>query len=365
MEMNVVAESWTGKLSNAHLSDIAWSYSRPGDTETHENICQLDASINEIPSVVVQVKSTAIEREIITTMRDHVIWARTSRVDDVTKFTVPRFFKNDYPLYYDIQFKMQKAKNAGVTQDEFRLMLPLVHETQYMARFSMRSLHKLYHEYERLSATCIANDVAMMFKEASEVTWDILDEMGIVHNDCKEYDLLPTPSSFVHGRVLRANSIISCQLRVPFSLRTHIVRHRNLNILDELRKLCIFGSMATLNLHTEIEMEISGTYSDWDYVLSKRSCWMAHQGLWAPLVKLVSSTLNCPITLPCANGSCPYEVDAKLRLTDVDPGSPCPEYAELYDIKLTRSQLNDMTKTVVSEARSSFWTNKIRKLEAK
>jgi len=365
MDMYVIAKSWTGELSGNHLSNIAWEYSRPDDLLAHKNLLQLDASINEIPSVVVQVKSTAIEREIITTMRDHVIWARTSRVDDVTKFTVPRFFRKYNHYYLDIQSKMRMSKQAGISQDKFRLMLPLVHETHYMARFSMRSLHKLHHEFERLHMACNDFNIAIMFAEAAGVTFDILDKMGVVHDNCKEDDLLPTPSNFIDGTVRRANSIISYQARVPFSLRTHIVRHRNLNILDELRKFCLDKDLAILALRDKINIEVSGTDVDWDHVLSKRSCWMAHQGLWAPLVKMVSSELNSPVTLPCSNGSCPYEADAKLRLTDVDPGSPCPEYFALTHTNPTILQIGEMSKTIIDENRIHEWIHKIEKLETK
>ena len=365
MQMHVIAKSWAGERSGEHLSNIAWAYSRPDDLGIHENLLQLDASINEIPSVVVQVVSTAIEREIITTMRDHVIWARTSRVEDVTKFTVPRFFKKHDHHYLDVQSQMRIAKKAGISQDKFRLMLPLVHETQYMARFSMRSLHKLHHEFERLHMACEKFSSAIMFAEAAGVTFDILAKMGVVHGNCKEDDLLPTPSNFIDGTVQRANSIISYQARVPFSLRTHIVRHRNLNILDELREYCTATGLALFSLRDKINIEVSGTDADWDRVLSKRSCWMAHQGLWARLVKSVSSELQNPVTLPCSNGSCPYEADAKLRLTDIDPGSPCPEYFSLTNTNPTILQIGEMSKTVIDENRINEWVHKIEKLESK
>jgi hypothetical protein len=365
MEMNIVSRNWVDENSGHHLTDKAWKYSRPNASDTDLDLLTLDASINEIPSVVVAITSTALEREVITSMRDHVIWARTSRVDDVTTFTIPRFFGSKGYGYQMIVDQMVAARESGVSQDEYRLFLPIVHETQYMARFSMRSLHTLHHEFDRLADSAQCSSAAMMFREASTRVDDVLEAMGINHTACKYRDILPAPSYFEDGRVARANSIVSCQITMPFSLRTHLVRHRNLKISDGLRAFCCSSSLPSMNLNTKIEVEVAGTDQDWMSVLSKRNCWMAHQGLWAPLVNTLYPELSLQASLPCYDGACPFEADAYARIKGEDPGAPCPEFSRLSGIMPTEEEKDRMIKTVVDEKRSTNWTTAICELETK
>ena len=364
MEIEVVHRGWQCETNNTHLTNMAWAYSRPDSDGTEDGLLELDASINEIPSVVVAIKSTALEREIITSMRDHVIWSRTSRVDDVTKFTVPGCFAQYMDEYIEIQERMIRAKADGVPQDTFRLMLPVVYETEYMARVSMRALHKLYHEFDAIAKAALSIEVSLMFAEAASKFDLILLEMGINHGNCKYHDLLPSGNNG-WDHVGRLDSIVSAMLMMPFSLRTQIARHRELTIQDNLREICLRVDVGIFNLSDDISVAMSGTIETWDHVLSKRSCWMADQGLWAKLSMMVSHKLDFPVTLPCADGTCPFAVDAQARFTDADPGSPCPEYMRIHKITASAAQKSAMHKTAIDEGRNLSWIEKINDLEGK
>ena len=78
-----------------NLSRIAWELSRsPDDATPLDTILSIDAPVNEIPSVVLSIECTILEREIFASFRDHVMWARTSRVDAPENFEIPDYFNN-------------------------------------------------------------------------------------------------------------------------------------------------------------------------------------------------------------------------------------------------------------------------------
>ena len=81
MELEIISSNLEN-YDNIHLSRIAWELSRsPDDTTPLDTILSIDAPVNEVPSVVLSVQCTILEREIIASFRDRVMWARTSRVE--------------------------------------------------------------------------------------------------------------------------------------------------------------------------------------------------------------------------------------------------------------------------------------------
>ena len=69
--------------SQKNLSRVAWELSRSPDDKTPlDTILSIDAPVNEVPSIVMSVECTILEREIFASFRDHVMWARTSRRHD-------------------------------------------------------------------------------------------------------------------------------------------------------------------------------------------------------------------------------------------------------------------------------------------
>jgi hypothetical protein len=137
-----------------NLSRVAWELSRsPDDTTPLKTILSIDAPVNEIPSVVMSIECTILEREIFSSFRDHVMWARTSRVDDPSEFAVSDYFKysdmiDDIVL---LKGKINSDMEAGIIQDEYRLHMPICATTSFTTRLSWRGLIKIYKFYEKLA----------------------------------------------------------------------------------------------------------------------------------------------------------------------------------------------------------------------
>ena len=129
-----------------HLARHCWELSRsPDDTTPLETILSIDAPVNEIPSFVLGIECTILEREIFASFRDHVMWARTSRVDAPSEFKAPDIFENKYKNHLtEIRNKIFSAISDGLIQDEYRMLIPLCSLTSFSTRLSWRGLIKLY-----------------------------------------------------------------------------------------------------------------------------------------------------------------------------------------------------------------------------
>ena len=114
--------------SGKNLSRVAWELSRsPDDTTPLDTILSIDAPVNEIPSIVMSIECTILEREIFASFRDHVMWARTSRVDAPSEFDVPEYFKYS-EVMDDVVMLKERIKtdmDAGIIQDEYRMHMPV------------------------------------------------------------------------------------------------------------------------------------------------------------------------------------------------------------------------------------------------
>ena len=74
------------------------------------------------------------------------MWARTSRVDAPSEFTVPDYFK--YSEIMDdvvlLKNKINADIDAGIIQDEYRLHMPICAMTSFTTRLSWRGIVKIY-----------------------------------------------------------------------------------------------------------------------------------------------------------------------------------------------------------------------------
>ena len=138
--------------SQKHLSRVAWELSRsPDDATPMDTILSIDAPVNEIPSIVISVECTILEREIFASYRDHVMWARTSRVDDPAKFRAPLYFESKYPQKLKaLRSQIQQDIQEGMIQDIYRMHMPLCAQTSFTTRVSWRGLIKIYKFFEFL-----------------------------------------------------------------------------------------------------------------------------------------------------------------------------------------------------------------------
>ena len=233
MQINIVNES------DVTLSKVAWDFSRPRKQSVTEleEVLPVDAPVNDFPSLVLQIESTIIEREIIASLRDHVMWAQSSRAEDMLKFIVPHWIYEEYSEVFErMRTSMQYQKDNGDRQDEYRLHTPILSNTKYMIRLSMRTTAKLAMHFRRLSMDCI-NPYTQLFENASLDLWEVLRRFTGVNSFELLYNYTPinlNPPVSVEGSGRVGDFIIITQT-MPFSLRTHLIRHRTLQVVDNIR----------------------------------------------------------------------------------------------------------------------------------
>lgn len=76
-------------ISDISFSNIveAWKTSRPNDQDPKPfDILKMDVPVNEFLFIQFELEAPIAIRELICSMRSHVVWARSSRVEDLTKW---------------------------------------------------------------------------------------------------------------------------------------------------------------------------------------------------------------------------------------------------------------------------------------
>jgi hypothetical protein len=333
-----------------NLAGQAWRLSRDPEVETplHE-VLAVDAPVNEMPCYVLHFENfTIIEREIFTTPRNHVVWARTSRVDNPLAFTVPPEFEAAVPTA-QIRANMAKLKNTGKQQDEWRALLPLMAHTNWIGRLSLRDLIKMakYFDYlaGKLDGPLVQRFSAIAAALLAHVPYQIDYKLDLFLNE-----------EHVHkedGR-LKFGAWTVLHVSVPLMLRAQIVRHRPIHFIDDLFSL-IRGraNIMKMNLCTPVTMELCAPDSFWHHIMAKRNCWIAQADLWQPITMFFTDT-----TLPCIDGKCPYEADNRLRMEKKDPNPPCPIFMELN--KLDKEPWR-AAMAMHAQAKPAWWQERINR----
>lgn len=348
-----------------HLSVAAWRNSKDMTTDpTFNDVFSMDLPFNEFPSAVVKIKSTIIEREIIATLRDHLMWARSSRVDDITQFTIPEPYYSSRRNYFEqVRDNMIRMKGTGARQDQYRLLTPILAETEYTIRINLRMAAKLHLYFINLIQT---TRIPELFEDAANAMHEVIvklscDNADVIIENTRFFDINPTfVSEFIPEKEYtgKIGDVFSITMRVPFSMRTHLVRHRGLLIKDNLRKIIESRGIYTYNLHKHVKIQVTGDVDFWKQIMSSRSCWIADYTLWKPVLdKLAVLNLGKEI-LPCSLNKerCPYSGDVEQRFQEKDPNSPCPLFAVLNKRALTNDQLDAINKQYVEEERLDFWS---------
>lgn len=311
-----------------------------------DEIAVIDASVNELPTALFYCRDMMIvERELFVTPRNHVIWARTSRVDDPSTFKVPpEFARADHGA---IRTTMRRMADDGVHQDEWRLMLPLCAKTSWTQRLSLR---------DAVKTALYVDAVASLIRESNPLLANRLHRTAItlinmlpaafcispatVHKAVEGYKVAePFMGWLGEGEVRKQfGFFVHLQAKMPVALRAQLVRHREIAFVDELIPLLDQPGSEQLPISTPVTVQATAPNHVWRHVLGNRTCWMAQADLWAPLARLWGTNTD---GLPCADGNCPYAEDAKQRIAGNDPGAPCPRYANLNAIPMTPVQLAD------------------------
>lgn len=330
MQIRILA---TAKITNAV---DAWRLSRdPSQHPDTEMIAGVDAPVMEMPSAILNFQEfTIVEREIFCSLRNHVVWARTSRVDDPREFTCPEIFRtDDHELY---RRRMILCAEQGQKQDEWRLLLPLCAHTNWTQRISLRDLARLAVYFGYLQKKVADRQLAIRFGEVQyriiETLCEMLDgKLAIaLLNSQKVIKFLHEESLPVTINSTRLPNFTIINACVNVGLRAQIVRHRELQFVDDFLSVINTDDFSHLQLSKLVNMQLVARNDVWQAVLSKRACWIAQAELWQPLIK----SFGWHPPLPCAEtNQCPFEVDARARLEPgKDPNPPCPVFCNLYKV---------------------------------
>lgn len=324
-------------IEPAEMSDavVAWTLSRDKDADyTADTVAKVDAPVIEMPSALLEFCDFAIyEREIICSLRNHVVWARTSRVDDPCEFTVPHPYMVKTHEFY--RRRMQAARHKGERQDDWRVELPLVAHTSWTQRISLRDLARLALYFGYLMDKAELRTMGARF---AQIQFAIVECVVAMIGHRLASDLISNCklAKFLHEQRLPINSdattiqnFQSVSVQVNVALRAQIIRHRELQFVDDFWSLINTTELPYLQLKHKVNMQLMARKDIWRAVLGKRSCWIAQTDLWKPVLDAFGLDQN----LPCDSGKCPYEADARARLVPgQDPNPPCPVFCNLYKI---------------------------------
>lgn len=346
-------------------SIASWAFSRPNEKEIDEkSVRSLDLPVNEFLCLHLEIESTIAEREIFATERDHIMWAQTSRVNDVLRFEYHKHFV--YSNHFEEKRKlMLDESRIGIPQDEYRRNLPLLSFTKYSIVISARKLAKIAKYFEYLALHCENMYMCDILQKSKDSILEILDKVGYTKEEIKKYSFhnILNENKLDEYKTGKLNDVFCIKSKMEVGLRAQLARHRNIPVFkDSLFQLITSIDIYKFDLKSEVEVLIYADESSLKSIISKRNCWIAHHGLWKDFLSEVNSICDVNSTLPCHSGDCPFEKDVQLRIDGLDPNPPCPIYSKNKQIQLDYNQVGRMIKMVEDDNRGGFWIKKIEEL---
>jgi len=295
-------------------------------------------------------------------MRNHIMWAQTSRVQNVLKFSYPDEF--DFAIMERARLEMEDDHHKGIRQDEYRSKLPAASLTRYTISINARELMRLANFFQKISF--LNTEFSNQFSEAKSSLRYVGEILGYPENIQKEFKINNPISMDSHKIGLfhpkKIGNIITGGFSLPLGLRAQIVRHRGLLIEDNLIE-AIERHGSSLDMETMLVVNITATVEEWKNVIRKRSCWIANYKVWSHLIESVSQLIGGNIPLPCDDGSCPFNADAMARYDGDDPNPPCPIHLKFNNLTPNCHQGNEMMRMVKADERDQiFWNHKIEEL---
>lgn len=352
----------------------AWQHSRPNDTTKNiTEIAAIDVPVNEMDDFVLELYVPIIVREFLFGLRDHVAWARTSRVDDLTQWPIYRPVLFGYQSEIEqLMIQMKRDMTSDRPQDDFRMNLPLCYMTHFTMKITPRTLVKVIGTLTKEIA--LANDkvIAGMWKELRDLllaatvntpyhvvamvdgygSLPLLDRAGI--------EPVAAPQAILYGGMVAARLGA-----IPLALRAQLVRHRPVSIRDDLVQY-LTAKGITRSIRNTVNVEVAMTQEMAVSLVVKRNCWISQDDLWAPVLEALNSAVNTndhpaagPI-LPCnGKGSCPIERDNVLRLQGKDPAPPCPIWMMFKGHHYDVTQTKLAKEFAARRQKAGWWQNRI------
>lgn len=325
------AEPWQELIKEGWLNSRP--HLNPADDLNFIDVLKIDTPVSELAGITMEMTVPILFREIICSARDHVVWARTSRVDNLTE---------EWNIYEGIT-EFQKLEIADLAaklteesgheaQDEFRKNLPLGYMTSFTTKLSIRSAIKMVKYFLSLAARdSYIRTAASTFAFNLEA---ILEELGVpvgeVLQIVKSDDLSPLTKGKGRSFAELGDHII-IEGDYSIMLRSQIIRHRLLHVVDDLCSLFELSNVWSVPISRKMHLSIGAPRHIWEGIVGKRLCWLAHSSIWADIINDVTQVSAEAIgaLIPCKDGICPYNEDCRQRIMLNDPGLPCPRHLNL------------------------------------
>lgn len=359
------ADDWKSLIKEA------WSNSRPNinpDEINYDEVLKIDTPVSEIPGVVLELEVPILFREILANMRDHVIWARTSRVDNLLEeWKIIDSVTAEDTIHLKKLTEQILSDSKTQTQDDYRQHLPLGYMTGMTTRISIRSLFKIIKFFDYLAKTYPTISEASV--DFSEKLKDILRVLEInvdeVSKSIKFQNLVPEYFSpkLGYNKVSSANHTVITAL-IPISLRAQLIRHRPISVVDNLLDFIKNDQVWSLPISSMIVVEISASNSIWKSLVGKRIGWIAQSDLWSPITDAIISDGNVEDFMMDLSEGYPYAGDNWERIKGTDPGVPDPLHVlELSDEEfkqwITPEMVDRMYQYVIDTNRPGQYWNGI------
>lgn len=353
----------------------AWGTSRPQD-DNHdiEKVINIDVPVNEIEDFILKIKAPIIFREMLFTLRDHVAWAQTSRVENLEEWEVPFGYENHEDVLYN--YESMIARKAGrEAQDNFREMLPLVYMTTFTVKFSARTLVRIkdtigkwLDDNFRPVPHTISGIMAGAFLDIYHSLETVIEQTiyGSLPRGVYGFiDMFPKlVGEQTNNMALPIGDFVYVYVQsVPITLRAQIVRHRPIMFTDNMMDYMTDDGLAQC-VASRVQMSLMMPITMAKAMVAKRNCWIAQEDLWRPVIEPLQKLFGAEgkVPLPCdGKGMCPVARDNELRHMGKDPAPACPiwyNFARLWPTTAQEEAMGDYAaKRTLTHP---FWMKKIQ-----
>jgi hypothetical protein len=347
-------------LGNYEQIVDAWQVSRPNDmTSSFDDIIKMDVPVNEFMTFNFVAKAPILVREVLCSMRNHVVWARSSRVDDLRSWEVWNEISDEELAECRVLKKRMLEEMESSHQDDFRRHLPVCYMTTFSFAMTLRDLAKFMRACLDFGHQMLEDFVDEISKAVREKSYAVsaLLHSAVRNRNYKPMPLMPTFSKEESGRV---GDFIVVSLDMSLSLRSQAIRHRALILLDKLHLLFDEMSLAS-SMETQLPSQIMMPKDFAEELVRKRSCWIAQTDLWKPVVIKLEEIIgfsNEPL-LPCNDGKCRFKIDNDLRKAGMDPSPPCPVAAKIEKEKFSAETAAVAMTYAHRRPHLNFWLKEI------
>lgn len=353
------------KIINAMRSaKKAWEISRPLDNNTPvEEIIKLDLPVSEFDVFHVVFTAPIFIREIFATDRKHIMWAQTSRVENVLEFTIDDDFYHvpgigpDLKRFADEKRSLMEFNSRKMRQDDYRLDLPIFSNTTFSLVLSRRDYVRYMLWFREMAIESIENRIAnRAFYLAFVCMLSELnlsdEEAGVDLRKTIEYKI-PNYMDSKMNPIGEFGDYKSIQFKIPMYLRAQLVRHRNIEVYkDNFIDVFVNSDMGHLKtIRDEITANVIASKKTLSEIAEKRNCWVAQYSIWKDFL------LQIEFSLPCDCGHCPFEKDVMLRVDGLDPNPPCPIFLRKKNLLASDETKDKIIKMIDDDNRDKkFWT---------